>query len=62
MNKATLLKLGQVLGVLLLCAGPISCVAHADQGTTSWLFIWGAIIYGGCRLAAWLRADKPAAK
>lgn len=42
----------------LLAAGVASCSMRADQRTTSWLFIAGAVLYGGCRFAAWMRRPE----
>jgi hypothetical protein len=54
MTSVLLLKLGQVAGALLLAAGVASCSMAAEGRTTPLLFIAGAVVYGGCRLAAWL--------
>lgn len=53
MTLRTALKLGQIAGVLLLAAGVTSCSLHREGFTL--FFVLGALIYGGCRIAAWLR-------
>lgn len=55
MTFSTTMKLGQIAGALLLAAGVASCSMSGDPQSTSWLFMGGAALYGGCRLAAWLR-------
>lgn len=55
MTGNTWLKVGQAAGVLLLAAGVASCQLAGDTRQMSWLFIAGAVLYAGCRLAAWLR-------
>lgn len=55
MKFKTLMKLGQVAGVLLLSAGVASCAMGPDPRSTAWLFLAGGLMYGGCRLAAWLK-------
>lgn len=58
MNNLTMLKLAQVAGALVMAAGVTSCILSepgTDRGT-SWLFIVGAALYGGGRLASWLLA------
>ena len=59
MSTSTLLKLGQVAGVLLLAAGVASCQMATDGGRgTPLLFLAGGLLYGGCRLWAWLRRPQ----
>lgn len=53
MKTETILKLGQILGALLLAAGVTSCTLK--EGPMSMLFILGGLVYGGSRIAAWLR-------
>ena len=53
MTITTALKLGQIAGALLLAAGVASCTMKRSDFAI--LFIAGAALYGGCRLAAWLR-------
>lgn len=58
MRRQTVLKLAQILGALIMAAGVASCMI-AEPGSdrsTAWLFIVGATLYGGGRLAMWLRA------
>lgn len=55
MTFNTAMKLGQIGGALLLSAGVASCTLRGDPRSMSWLFISGAVLYAGCRLAAWLR-------
>ncbi len=57
MTTERLLKLGQIAGALLLAAGVASCQMRSDPQAMSLLFIAGALLYGGCRLTAWLRKD-----
>lgn len=54
MTTSTLLKLGQIAGVLLLAAGVASYIMNKTIPT--YWFLSGAMLYGGCRLAAWLRS------
>ena len=53
MTLNTVLKLGQVVGALLLAAGVASC--SMKSAGFAGFFIAGAVVYGGCRLALWLR-------
>ena len=53
MRTATWLKLGQIAGALLMAAGVAACTLRSDA--MPGLFILGVALYGGCRLAAWLR-------
>lgn len=59
-KKSTALKLGQVAGVLLMAAGVMAFQLRADD---AWLrampilFLLGIILFGGCRLFAWLTKD-----
>ncbi len=55
MTTSRTLKLGQVAGALLMAAGVTGCILHSDIRSVSWLFILGGGLYGGCRLAAWLK-------
>lgn len=55
MRTETALKLGQVAGVLLLGAGVAAHLLRAEGRTMSLLLLAGLALYGGCRLAAWLR-------
>ncbi len=55
MTFDTTMKLGQIAGALLLAAGVASCSLRESPQVMSWLFIGGAVLYGGCRMAAWLR-------
>lgn len=52
MSKSTWFKVAQVAGALLMAAGVTSCQLRADQ-YTSILFLIGAVLYGGGRMAAW---------
>jgi len=52
----TALKLGQIAGVLLLAAGVTSCTL-THSGFTAF-FLIGGLLYGGCRMAAWLREKR----
>lgn len=58
MRVETALKLAQVAGALIMAAGVASCIAGdpAADRSTAWLFIVGGVLYGGSRMAAWLRA------
>lgn len=55
MTFSTTMKLGQIVGALLLAGGVASCQLRSDPSTMSVMFLAGALLYGGCRLAAWLR-------
>ncbi len=55
MTKA--LKIGQVLGVLLMAAG-VACVLLGVVGGGA-AFVLGGLVYAGCRLTAWLRSPSP---
>lgn len=55
MTFATVMKLGQIVGAVLLAAGVASCSLRTDAQAMSWLFLAGGAVYGGCRLAAWLK-------
>ena len=54
MTIETMLKLGQIAGALLMAAGVAACVMKEIQNTPG-LMLAGGVLYGGCRLAAWLR-------
>lgn len=54
MRTDTALKLGQVAGALLMAAGVTACSLDHHPSTAP-LMLAGALLYGGCRLAAWLR-------
>lgn len=54
MNTSLALKLGQICGALLLSVGVASCTMNGPHGSAAW-FLGGALVYGGCRLGAWLR-------
>lgn len=53
MKLSTGLKLGQVAGVLLLCWWFAAYLL--TKAPNALLFLAGAGLYGGCRLAAWLK-------
>jgi hypothetical protein len=53
MSKELLLKLGQIVGVCFLIAGVASCQMNEIERTPILMLI-GGLMYGGCRLAAWL--------
>lgn len=55
MSTNTALKLGQVAGALLMSAGVAACALDNIEASPM-LFLLGGVLYGGCRLAAWLRA------
>lgn len=60
MRTQTWLKLAQIAGALLMAAGVTGCML-SEPGTersTAWLFIVGAMLYGGGRIAAWLKRDQ----
>jgi len=42
----------QLLGVLIVSAGTVSCVAH-DTAMSSGLWVLGIVIYVGARFGAW---------
>jgi hypothetical protein len=56
MSLHTMLKVGQVLGALLMIAGVASCQMHHYNYST--FMVIGALLYGGCRLAAWFKKEK----
>lgn len=56
MNVTLLLKVGQIAGALLLAAGVASC-SMKSSSFAIW-FILGGTLYGGCRMAAWLRKKE----
>ncbi len=59
MRTETILKLGQIAGALFMAGGVASCTMR--EGPMTLLFIIGGALYGGCRLAVWLRRrDEPA--
>jgi hypothetical protein len=53
MNTQTMLKLGQIVGALLMAAGVASCSMGKIE-TSPIFFLLGGILYGACRLSAWL--------
>jgi hypothetical protein len=53
----TALKLGQLAGALMLAAGVTACTLRSSS-MALW-FIAGGLVYGGCRIAAWLRSKQP---
>lgn len=53
MTQQTALKLGQVAGALVMSAGVAACVQKQIEYSPG-LFLLGGLIYGGCRLAAWM--------
>lgn len=55
MTFSTAMKFGQIAGALLLAGGVASCQMRGDSGTMLFMFMAGTALYGGCRLAAWLR-------
>jgi hypothetical protein len=57
MNKELALKLGQIVGVCFLIAGVAACNMDRIESTPL-LMLVGGVIYGGCRLAAWLSPAK----
>jgi hypothetical protein len=57
MTTSRIFKLGQIGGALLMAAGVTGCILHSDIRSVSWLFILGGGLYGGCRLAAWLKRN-----
>lgn len=54
MRIETALKLGQIAGALLMAAGVAACAMHRIDNTST-LMILGGLLYGGCRMAIWLR-------
>lgn len=54
MTLNTALKLGQILGALLMAAGVAACAMDQIERTPM-LLLLGGLVYGGCRLTAWLR-------
>lgn len=53
-----LLKVGQVVGVLVMAAGVAACQMGSIENTPI-LMIIGGLLYGGCRLAAWFSSKNP---
>ena len=53
----TALKLGQIGGVLVMAAGVAACQMNNIE-STPFLMLVGGVMYGGCRLAAWLIPSK----
>lgn len=57
MTKGTLFKLGQIAGACFMIAGVASCqMGHIEN--TAVLMLLGTLLYGGCRMAAWLTDKK----
>lgn len=57
MNFTLAMKLGQILGALLMAASVAACqMKHIEYSPG--LFALGLIVYVGCRLAAWLKSPK----
>lgn len=54
MRVDTVLKLGQIAGVLMLAAGVTACQLQDDEAMPG-LFLLGFLLYAGCRVAHWLR-------
>lgn len=58
MNFTLAMKLGQILGVLLMAASVAACqMKHIEYSPG--LLMLGGIIFAGCKLAAWLKSPKP---
>lgn len=58
MNFTLAMKLGQIAGAALMAAGVASCqMKHIEYSPA--LFLLGGLLYGGCRIAAWLKSPKP---
>lgn len=55
MRTETWLKLGQILGFVLMAASVAVFVMNEKQGFSE-LMLLGALVYAGCRMATWLRA------
>lgn len=58
MNFTTLMKLGQIAGALIMAAGVASCQMKHIEYSPGLLMV-GLALYGGCRIAAWLKSPKP---
>ena len=54
MRTETMLKLGQILGFLLMAAGVAVYVMNDRQGFSELMAI-GLLVFAVCRLTAWLR-------
>lgn len=57
MTKELFFKLGQIAGACFMIAGVASCQMGSIENTPSLMLI-GMVLYGGCRLAAWLSPKK----
>ena len=57
MDKKMMFKLGQVAGALFMAAGVAACQMR-EHGAMPTLFLIGGLLYGGCRLTAWLTDKK----
>lgn len=58
MNFTLAMKLGQIVGALLMAASVAACqMKHIEYSPG--LLMLGLAIYGGCRIAAWLKSPKP---
>jgi len=57
MKKSLVFKLGQIAGAMFMIAGVASCQMGSIEKTPM-LMLVGVILYGGCRMAAWLFPDK----
>lgn len=53
-----ILKLGQILGALLMAGGVTSCMIQHPPSAFPFLMMGGALLYGGCRIAAWLGSKQ----
>lgn len=57
MDKQLMFKLGQIGGACFLIAGVAACNMNKIENTP-FLMLIGGLLYGGCRMAAWLTAKK----
>lgn len=58
MNFTLAMKLGQILGACLMIASVAACqMKHIEYSPG--LLALGLVIYGGCRISAWLKSPKP---
>ena len=57
MTKETGFKLGQIAGACFMIAGVASCQMGQIEKTPM-LMLLGGLVYGGCRMAAWLTSKK----
>jgi hypothetical protein len=57
MSKELIFKLGQIAGACFMVAGVASCQMRSNVNYPM-LFLIGGLLYGGCRMAAWLAPKK----